>query len=81
MQKSRLNREISAKIKEDEFFIATIAKDMGVKISTVERWLKDEDPQLTLPVVINTIKDYLELRGNSNLIEIYETEPKLSTVN
>ena len=54
---------------------------MGVKISTVERWLKDEDPQLTLPVVINTIKDYLELRGNSNLIEIYETEPKLSTVN
>ena len=81
MQKSRLNREISAKIKEDEFFIATIAKDMGVKISTVERWLKDEDPQLTLAVVINTIKDYLELRGNSNLIEIYETEPKLSTVN
>lgn len=81
MQKSRLDREISTKIKEDEFFIATIAKDMGVKISTVERWLKDEDPQLTLPVSVATIREYLSLRSNSNLIEIYETEPKLSTVN
>lgn len=78
MQKSRIKSEIEEKIKKDEKFTALIAETMDVKVSTVKRWLKDHDPQLTQPIPVKLIEKRFKVK---DIIEIYETEAKYSTVN
>ena len=78
MQKSRIKSEIEEKIKKDEKFTALIAETMDVKVSTVKRWLKDHDPQLTQPIPVKLIEKRYKVK---DIIEIYETEAKYSTIN
>ena len=77
MQKSRIKSEIEEKIKKDESFTALIAETMDVKVSTVKRWLKDHDPQLTQPIPAKLIEKRYKVK---DIVEIYETEAKYSTV-
>jgi len=78
MQKSRIKSEIEEKIKKDESFTALIAETMDVKVSTVKRWLKDHDPQLTQPIPVKLIEKRYKVK---DIVEIYETEAKYSTIN
>jgi len=78
MQKSRIKPEIENLIKQNESFTALIAETMDVKVSTVKRWLKDHDPQLTQPIPVKLIEKRYKVK---DIIEIYETEAKYSTVN
>lgn len=78
MQKSRIKSEIEEKIKKDESFTALIAETMDVKVSTVKRWLKDHDPQLTQPIPVRLIEKRYKCK---DIVEIYETEAKYSTIN
>lgn len=78
MQKSRIKLEVNDLIKKDELFMAELADKMDVKVSTVKRWLKDHDPQLTQPIPVKLIEKKFKQK---DIIEIYETEAKYSTVN
>jgi hypothetical protein len=78
MQKNRIKSEIEEKIKKDESFTALIAETMDVKVSTVKRWLKDQDPQLTQPIPVKLIEKRYKVK---DIVEIYETVAKYSTVN
>ena len=78
MQKSRIKPEIENLIKQNESFTALIAETMDVKVSTVKRWLKDHDPQLTQPIPVKLIEKRYKVK---DIVEIYETEAKYSTVN
>ncbi len=78
MQKSRIKPEIENLIKQNESFTALIAETMDVKVSTVKRWLKDHDPQLTQPIPVKLIEKRYKVK---DIIEIYETEAKYSTIN
>lgn len=77
MQKSRIKPEIENLIKQNESFTALIAETMDVKVSTVKRWLKDHDPQLTQPIPVKLIEKRYKVK---DIVEIYETEAKYSTV-
>lgn len=77
MQKSRIKPEIANLIKQNESFTALIAETMDVKVSTVKRWLKDHDPQLTQPIPVKLIERRYKVK---DIVEIYETEAKYSTV-
>ena len=77
MQKSRIKSEIEEKIKKDDQFILDLAKGMDVRPSTIERWLKDHDPQLTQPIPVKLIEKRYKVK---DIVEIYETEAKYSTV-
>lgn len=78
MQKSRIKSEIEEKIKKDDQFILDLAKGMDVRPSTIDRWLKDHDPQLTQPIPVKLIEKRYKVK---DIIEIYETEAKYSTIN
>ena len=78
MQKSRIKSEIEEKIKKDDQFILDLAKGMDVRPSTIERWLKDHDPQLTQPIPVKLIEKRYKVK---DIVEIYETEAKYSTIN
>jgi len=78
MQKSRIKPEIENLIKQNESFTALIAETMDVKVSTVKRWLKDHDPQLTQPIPVKLIEKRYKVK---DIVEIYETEAKYSTIN
>ena len=78
MQKSRIKSEIEEKIKKDDQFILDLAKGMDVRPSTIDRWIKDHDPQLTQPIPVKLIEKRYKVK---DIIEIYETEAKYSTVN
>ena len=77
MQKSRIKPEIENLIKQNESFTALIAETMDVKVSTVKRWLKDHDPQLTQPIPVKLIEKRYKVK---DIVEMYETEAKYSTV-
>lgn len=77
MQKSRIKPEIENLIKQNESFTALIAETMDVKVSTAKRWLKDHDPQLTQPIPVKLIEKRYKVK---DIVEIYETEAKYSTV-
>ena len=78
MQKSRIKSEIEEKIKKDDQFILDLAKGMDVRPSTIDRWLKDHDPQLTQPIPVKLIEKRYKAK---DIVEIYETEAKYSTIN
>lgn len=78
MQKSRIKSEIEEKIKKDDHFIIELADKVDVRPSTIDRWLKDHDPQLTQPIPVKLIEKRYKVK---DIIEIYETEAKYSTVN
>ena len=78
MQKSRIKSEIEEKIKKDDQFILDLAKGMDVRPSTIDRWLKDHDPQLTQPIPVKLIEKRYKVK---DIVEIYETEAKYSTIN
>ena len=78
MQKSRIKSEIEEKIKKDDQFILDLAKGMDVRPSTIDRWIKDHDPQLTQPIPVKLIEKRYKVK---DIVEIYETEAKYSTVN
>lgn len=77
MQKSRIKSEIEEKIKKDDQFILDLAKGMDVRPSTIDRWIKDHDPQLTQPIPVKLIEKRYKVK---DIVEIYETEAKYSTV-
>ena len=78
MQKSRIKSEIEEKIKKDDQFILDLAKGMDVRPSTIDRWIKDHDPQLTQPIPVKLIEKRYKVK---DIVEIYETEAKYSTIN
>ena len=80
MRKSRLKPKYAELLKGDVVAIAQIAKIQGVSAYTVNKWRRDQDPQLTLPVTVDFIKRYFKL-GDIQITEIYDTEKPTSKIN
>ena len=81
MLKSRLLPEIADKLLHTHVLIGQIAETMNTTPYTVNKWRRNCDPQLTLPVPVKMIKEHLNIPDGQDITEIYETEPKFSTVN
>lgn len=81
MLKSRLIPEIADKLTTDHVFVAELASKIGVSALTIQNWRRNGDPQLTLPVAVDLIKKHLDIPKSETITEIYETEPKFSTIN
>ena len=81
MHKTRLLQEVNERLKKDEKLMATIADEMGAAFSTVKRWTRDEDPQLTQPIPMDLIRKHHAYPKNHVIYETYEVEAKISSDN
>lgn len=70
----KLIPSIKQQIKSDELLIALIAKGTDKRISTVERWIKEDHIMLTTSVVLDLIRKHLSLAKNTELLQEKELE-------
>lgn len=63
----KLKPEIIQRIKGDEMLQAIIAETMEKKVSTVRRWLEEENIILTLPAIQELIIEHFNL-GKADLL-------------
>lgn len=62
-----INQVVLQRIKEDEELILYIARSVGKKFRTVYQWVLDNDPMLTVPAVLQIIKDRFSLTDSQIL--------------
>lgn len=64
-----LNEQYIKAVMNDELLIAKIAQATGRKISSIKRWLQNNDELLTTATVLSVIRGHLELDPGTILTE------------
>jgi len=64
-----IKSEVLQRIKDDEALIFEIAQFLGKKFRTVYRWVLDNSDHLQIPAVLQMVKDKLELKDDSEVLE------------
>lgn len=69
MEQIRLKAEYVSAIQDNPALLGTIAQKLGRNISTIERWLRDNDEKLTMLTVMSCVRDFLKLEASEQLTE------------
>jgi hypothetical protein len=69
----KLKTQFKQRIKEDQELQLKIAKLLGKRnIVTVQRWIGDDNPLLTIPGVLDIIREHIGLEKDVELTEAKE---------
>jgi hypothetical protein len=62
-------------VKDDELLLAKIANATGRKISSIKRWIANNDELLTTATVLTVIREHLNIVETESLTEEKEAQP------
>lgn len=73
MTQQILNSDLKSRVRKDDELKLKLAKSNGVKVDTVNRWLREDDVILTTASNLKLIQDYFNLPKSYRLTQESET--------
>lgn len=70
-----LDTELKVRVRKDDELKLKIAKANGVKVDTVNRWLREDDVTLTTATTLAIIKSHFKLPAKFVMTQDKEIEP------
>lgn len=70
-----LNTDIKVMVRRDDDLKLLLAKTNGIKVGSIDRWLREDSVMLTTATNLQIIKDFFKLDDTVELTEEKELHP------
>jgi len=69
-----LNTDVKVMVRRDDDVKLLLAKTNGIKVGSLDRWLREDSVMLTTATNLQIIKDHFKLNNSVELTEVREME-------